>query len=55
LLETSNESDAIISLVKLFEQERSKDYLKTKASSSKSLNIIDIIEILAKISKKLED
>jgi len=55
LLETNNESDAIISLAKLLERGRPKDYLKTRAPSFESLNIIDIIEVLARISRKSRD
>jgi len=53
-LETSNKSSTIILSNKLFKQERLKNYLKTKALSSKLLSIIDIIKKLARISKKLE-
>jgi len=54
LLKTNNESNAIISLAKLFKQEKLKDYLKIKALSFESLSFINIIEILARISKKLK-
>jgi len=52
LLKINNESNAIILFVELFKQEKSKDYLKTKALSSKLLSIINIIEILVRISRK---
>jgi len=55
LLEISNESDAIISFAKLLKRGRSKDYLKIEASSFESLSIINIIEVLARISRRLED
>jgi len=54
LLETDNKSSIIILFAELFEQERSENYLKTETLFSELLNIIDIIEKFAKISKKSE-
>jgi len=39
---------------KLFEQKKSKSYLKTEMLSSELLSIIDIIEKLERISKKIK-
>jgi len=54
LLETDNRSSIIILSAELFEQEKSEDYLKTEVLFSELLSIIDIIEKLARISKKSE-
>jgi len=55
LLETNNRSNAIISSIKLLKRERLEDYLKIETLSFELLSIIDIIEVLARISRKLED
>jgi len=52
LLKTSNKNSTFILFAKLFEQKKSKNYLKTEMLSSELLSIIDIIEKLERISKK---
>jgi len=54
LLETNNRSNTIILFAKLSKQKRLKDYLKTEILFFELLNIINIIEELAKILRKLE-
>jgi len=53
-LETDNRNSTIILSAELLEQKRSENYLKTETLFSELLSIIDIIEKLARISRKSE-